>query len=97
MKDIDIKAIIARIESAAESESESAAEITRDKIKSDIGGITVGLCNTKKALSDIQDYINLDSATDNKLQVERLTRLNLAINYLQDTIESLVIFCDSNK
>ena len=51
----------------------------------------------KKVLADIQDCINIDSATDNCLQITRMTRLNMAINNLQDCIESLAVFCNDNK
>lgn len=95
MKNIDIKAIITEIKSAVEKSAET--DITKDKVVSDITGLTVELCNIKKLLSDIIDCINIDSATDNKLQINRLARLDIATNNLQDCIESLVLFCDSNK
>lgn len=94
-KNLDIKAIIADIKAGIEQATEQA--ITKDKIVADITGFTIDLCNIKKVLADITDCINIDSATDNELQVERLTRLVMATGNLQDCIESLVIFCKDNK
>lgn len=94
-KDIDIKAIIAQIKAGIEKATEST--ITKEKIVADITDFIIDLCNTKKVLADITDCINLDSATDNNLQINRLARLDIATNNLQDCIESLVAFCESNK
>ena len=96
MKNIDIQTIIASIKSAVDSATESAGEITKDKILTDITGFTIELCHTKKILCDIQDYINLNSATRQGIQIDRLTRLGMAINYLQEAIESLNQFSNSN-
>lgn len=94
-KDIDIKALIAEIKAGIEKATGST--ITKDKVVSDITGLTVELCNLKKQLSDIINFINLDSATGNKLKLDRITRLDIATTNIQDCIESLVLFCDSNK
>lgn len=94
-KDIDIKTIFAQIKAGIEQATEST--ITKEKIVADITDFMIDLCNTKKVLADITDCINLDSATDNNLQVNRLARLVMATNNLQDCIESLSIFCNDNK
>lgn len=95
MKEINLKAIIADIKSGIEKATEK--EITKQKIVADITGFCVDLCNIKKVLADITDCINIDSATDNRLQIERIARLDIATSNLQDCIESLVVFCNDNK
>lgn len=94
-KDIDIKAIIAQIKAGIEKAAEQT--ITKEKIVADIQEFCVELCHIKKLLADITDCINIDSATDNSLRIERIARLDIATNNLQDCIESLIVFCNDNK
>lgn len=94
-KNLDIKAIIADIKAGIEQATSQA--ITKEKIVADVQQYLVQLCDIKKALADITNNINLDIATDNKLQINRLLRLEMATNNLQDCIDSLGMFYNDNK